>query len=176
MADAQPPDQKEAKGSSSIVRTIVVLGITILVPAITALVLFLFVIKPMLAPKEPVQVQEPTDTIPVAAVTIEFDETQVTVLTDNAAGPAPLLVYQVAMACSDAETMAVVEAKKTWFSAMLNRLHRNKTRSELNDPAIQEAILRQSKQEANELLKKLAPETKGQIIEVMYLKYTIVDL
>lgn len=184
MADAKKADNKDkekeekpAKGSSSLVRTMVVIGISVLGPAVLALGLFTFVLHPMLvdAPVEEKK-EEVEEEFPKEAKTIQFDEVQATVLTNNADGPAPLLLYQVAMACSDELTLKVVEEKKAWFSSMINKLHRNRTRTELNDPAVQEAILRQAKQEANLLLKKLDPECAGQILEVMHIKYTLVDL
>ena len=176
MADAQDAEPKDKKASNAMVGTAVRLGLIILVPAVLALLLFFFLVKPMLAPTDLSAPADQVDTIPATAVTITFDETQATVLTDNAAGPAPLLVYQVAMACSDSPTMATIEGKKAWFTSMVNRLHRNRSRAELNDPTVQEAILRQARQEANQLLKRLAPGASGEVIEVMHLKYTIVDL
>lgn len=182
MAGEKPPAEEVQKsGSSSIVRILILVGISVIVPAICAVLVFMFFLRPMLA----TQVQElgdssgsggSSETIPRTAVVIKFDEAQATVITPRNDSPAPLFIYQVAMACSDAKVAGVVEGKKEYFTAMINKIHRNKTRAELNDPAVQEALLRQTKEEANQLLRKLSPGIKGQILEVMYLKYTIVDI
>ena len=69
------------------------------------------------------------------------------------------------------------KTKKPFFSSILLRLHSNRTKTELNDPRVKESILRQAKQEANALLKKLFPENKeAKIVDVLHVKYTIFDI
>lgn len=177
MAEEKAPEQKT---SSEIIKLIILGVASILVPAICAILVFFFVLKPMLSTQDndtnQSQVAESTNTIPSSAVLVKFDEAQATVITSKSDSPSPLLIYQVAMSCSDAKVAAVVEEKKDYFTAMINKIHRNRTRTELNDPGVQEALLRQAKAEANQLLKKISPKIKGEILEVMYIKYTIVDL
>ncbi len=183
MADEKAPGQQEQKKSSSIiVKLLIIGGASVLIPAISAVLVFLFVLKPMLvADKEGGEasnsvVVDSSDTIPPTAVIVKFDEAQATVITQRPDSPAPLLIYQVAMSCSDQNVSTVIDSKKEYFTALINKIHRNRTRTELNDPGVQEALLRQIKNEANQLLNKLSPGIKGGILEVMYLKYTIVDL
>jgi len=181
MADEKAPEQQGQKKSSSLVKLLLIGGASVLIPAISAIVVFMFVLRPMLLTdntegKTSSASVDTSDTIPATAVIVKFDETQATVITQKSDTPAPLLIYQVAMSCSGPEVSAVVEGKKEYFTALINKIHRNRTRTELNDPGVQEALLRQTKNEANQLLNKLSPGIKGSILEVMYLKYTIVDL
>ncbi|MCX8065064.1 MAG: hypothetical protein N3G21_07820 [Candidatus Hydrogenedentes bacterium] len=179
--DKVPAGQEQKLEGSSIIRVLVTGGISIIVPALCAVLVFLFFLKPMLVTQ--IQgnevVSTPTDSgdvIPPNAVIVKFDEAQATVITPRNDAPSPLFIYQVAMSCSDAEVASLIEGKKEYFTAMINKIHRNKTRVELNDPAVQEALLRQTKEEANQLIRKLSPGLKGKVLEVMYLKYTIVDI
>lgn len=181
MADEKTPEQQEQKKSSSnLIKLLLIGGASILIPAISAVVVFFFVLKPMLVTdtesSSSANTVDTSDMIPATAVIVKFDETQATVITQKADTPSPLLIYQVAMSCSDPEVSAIIESKKEYFTALINKIHRNRTRTELNDPGVQEALLRQTKNEANQLLNKLSPGIKGAILEVMYLKYTIVDL
>ncbi len=180
MADEKAPEQQAPqKSSSSLVKVLLIGGASILIPAISAIVVFLFVLKPMLVDNSDATsatAVDASDAIPATAVIVKFDETQATVITQKADAPSPLLIYQLAMSCSDSDVSAVIESKKEYFTALINKIHRNRTRTELNDPGVQEALLRQVKNEANQLLKKLSPGIKGTILEAMYLKYTIVDL
>jgi len=180
MADEKAPEQQaERKASSSLIKLLLIGGASILVPAISAIVVFLFVLKPMLVDNSDTTsatVVDTSDTIPDTAVIVKFDETQATVITPKSDAPSPLLIYQLAMSCSGPDVSAVIENKKEYFTALINKIHRNRTRTELNDPGVQEALLRQVKNEANQLLNKLSPGIKGSILEAMYLKYTIVDL
>ncbi len=182
MADEKAPEQQgEKKSSSSLIKLLLIGGASVLIPAISAVIVFFFVLKPMLVADNAdsssmTNAVDSSDVIPATAVIVKFDETQATVITQKSDAPAPLLIYQVAMSCSDPNVSSVIEGKKEYFTALINKIHRNRTRTELNDPGVQEALLRQTKNEANQLLLKLSPELKGTILEVMYLKYTIVDL
>ncbi len=182
MADEKVPEQQGQKsGGSSVIKIVILGSVSVILPAICAVLVYLFVLRPMLAQQNgsgnsQTATAEVDEGIPPTAVVVKFDEAQATVVTPKNESPAPLFIYQVAMSCSDAKVASVIEGKKEYFTAMINKIHRNKTRAELNDPAVQEALLRQTKEEANLLLKKLSPGMSGKVLEVMYLKYTIVDL
>jgi len=64
------------------------------------------------------------------------------------------------------------------FVAILVELHDSRTKAELNDPVVKESILRQAKQEANALLKRVQEKEDPtvEIIEVMYTEYTVIEL
>jgi len=176
MPDPQETVPQQAGGGRSLPRTLLIAAIVIIVPAALGLTTFLFVLRPLLAQNTPPIVREQLDVIPPGVVLVDFEETQATVLTEDSTMAAPLLMYRVSMAVSSPAARALIEEKKSWFSAMLSKLHRNRTRAELNDPFVQDNILRQAKQEANLLLKKLAPGSNFEVIDVMYTKYAIIDL
>lgn len=159
----------------SLVSTLIIVSIMILVPAILALVLYLFLLRPMLA--APV-VEEPVveGALPETMQMIQFEKKQASVLPQGPDEAAPLLMYSVSFACKDPETAAVIEAKKAWFEAKLLELHSNRTRKELDDPKVREAIERQAKQDANSLLQRLAPGKNMEVLEVMHTEFTVVDL
>ncbi len=178
MAPEEQLEQQAAPAKSSMMRMGIIAGIVILVPAILALALFNFVFRPYLAgdeaaaqPKRPAQ-----ESHPASAVAYEFPEAQATVVAQDFDTAAPLLIYQVALICDGPRTLGVIEQRNTWFNAMVGKLHRNRTRAELNDPYVQETILRQVRDEANSLLEKFAPRGDHHVIEAMYLKFAIFDL
>ncbi len=169
-------EQEGGKKTSSIVRTAIIVGLLVLVPACLAMVTYLFVISPLLpedeagAPED--EVENP---FPEGIVTVAFEEAQASLITDGD-GAAPLLIYKISVAVDSAGTEAVLTANMDWFTAMLGRLHRNRTRAELNDPVMEETILKQAKQEANRLLRQLDPEGGGEVLHVLYTKFAIYDL
>jgi len=166
-----------AKGGSPLVRWIIVGGFVVLVPTVLALLVFQFILRPMLsgeAPPPPAPVVE--GVIPMGAVPLEFAEVQSSVLPDSPDSAAPILMYRIAVICDSPETSALVTAQMVYFQAMLDKLHRGRTRSELNDPQVQATILKRAEQEANTLLKRLAPEMDYKVLEVMYTKFGIIDI
>lgn len=167
----------EEQQSSPLVKTLIGVGIIVLVSAILAAVTFQFVIRPLVAPAAAPEAAPPTDLIPPTAVSFDFPEMQATVLTDDPGAAAPLLMFQLSLLCANAETVTVIQSRQSLFVALVNKLHRNRTRSELNDPYVQESLLRNAEQEINALLGRLAVD--GSAIRVMqadYLKFTIYDL
>ncbi len=197
MADAKKTEEKEApapKQSSSLVKYILLAAVMVLVPAGIAVALVLFVVQPRLAaPAEKTKHAETMEeeAFPAEAFTVDFDEAQANVMTENPNAPAPILTFAVSMVMTGGKAgesggghgggggdarVKLIKDKQSFFTALLGKLHRNRTRKELNDPQVQESILKQAKQEANVILKKLYPEQNIQVIEVMYTKYAIFDL
>jgi hypothetical protein len=88
----------------------------------------------------------------------------------------PLLVVKVAFSCATPEAAAKVTEKKSYFEAEILKYHQGRTRSELNDPMVQNSILEQIKQQSNILLKKMDPLVEMTVLRVMHLKYMTVDL
>lgn len=196
MADTKKTEEKETPApqkSSSLVKYIILATVMVLVPAGIAVALVLFVVQPRLAapPETPQHQEHAGEAFPAEAFTVDFDEAQANVMTDNPNAPAPLLTYAVSIVMTGGEAgggggghggggedarVKLIKGKQSFFTAMLGKLHRNRTRKELNDPQVQESILKQAKQEANVILKKLFHEEDFQVIEVMYTKYAIFDL
>ena len=174
MAEEQNEDQEQKK-SSPLLMNLIMVAAVVLVPAILGLVTFKFVLMPALDTGEEEALTEVTDLISADVVIVDFDEAQATVNAGADTVP-PVLIYKVALACANAETAQLILARKSWFTSMIGKLHRNRTESELSDPIIQESILKQVKQEANRLLKKFAPDDAMQVIQVMHVKYAIFPL
>lgn len=177
MAEEQNENKGEKKGLSPLIRIGFFLSVALLVPAIIAWVLFDVVLKPKLA-REP-EVVTPVDDLPPfppTMMTVDFDQMEVSVQTDDPDLAAPLLLLQVSLSCADEVTAGTVEARKQYFAAMILGLHQGRTRSELNDPLVQNSILEQIRIQSNTLLKRLSPAADLQVLKAMYLKFAIMDL
>ncbi len=174
---AEEIDAQEKK-SSSLVSWIIMGGLVLLVPLVLAILVFQFVLRPVLGSDTPAApaVPEVENVYPVGAKALEFAGVQAAVLPDEPDLAAPVLLYRVAMVCKDQATYDLIAAEQVYFTAMLDKLHRNRTRSELNDPQVQETILKQARQEANTLLKRLVPNGNLEVIEVLFVKFGMIDL
>lgn len=171
---------EEAGGEkkSSLMGTIILLVIALLVPALLGLGLYMVVLKPKLT-METTAAATPTDDIPPFPETMQtvvFDETHVTVQTEDPDLAAPLLIMQVALSCADGPTSALIDSKKEYFAAEILSVHQGRTRAELNDPLVQNSILEQIRQRSNILLKRLSPKMEMTVLKAMYLKFAIMDL
>jgi hypothetical protein len=166
-------EEQAAPRGGSILRMLIFAGIIILIAAIAALLVFRFVLQPMLNPPEEIEV--PADQLPATMVTVNFSQDQVSVIPDDPDMPTPILIYEVAMACNIPEALTIIDANKAWFSSMLSDLHQYKTKEELNDPLVKESIQRQAQQKANDLLKRLAPALDVRVIKVMHTRYFVYD-
>lgn len=177
MAEEQNAENTEKK-KSSIIMTAALFLAALLVPASIGLGLFKFFVMPKLAMNDTVMAAPPDDipAFPETMTTVVFDELLVTVQSDDPDLASPLLQIKVALSCADEMTSGTVEGKKEYFAAEILRLHQGRTRSELNDPLVQNSILEQIKQQSNILLKKLSPRMELKVLKAMYLKFTIMEL
>ncbi|HOZ47417.1 MAG TPA: hypothetical protein PLO37_13730 [Candidatus Hydrogenedentes bacterium] len=176
MAEEERVEQTKPKSGS--VGKIVLIVVLIIVPAMAALATYRFVLAPMFAPPEEQQAPpESENKIPLGAVMVDFSELRATVDTGNPNKPA-LLQYSVTMACANSETLLLIEAWRQLFQAMLVRLHDSRTKDELVDAAAKDEMLRQIKQEANTILKRIqkSEDSEVRVLEVMYTEYTVLDL
>jgi len=110
---------------------------------------------------------------------VDFKGLRASVLVEESELSSPaLLQYSVALACANQKTALLVESWNQMFVAILVELHDSRTKAELNDPVVKESILRQAKQEANALLKRVQEKEDPtvEIIEVMYTEYTVIEL
>ena len=183
-----------AGGKSGLVKTIVMVALVVIVPLALVGVVYTFVLAPRLQPAEAAEGGEHAaeahaeeehaaeagghDEMAHAAA-IEFEDESVNVMPDAPGGKPALLSYKCAIVVNSHELELVVgdKAKKPFFSSILLRLHSNRTKTELNDPRVKESILRQAKQEANAMVKKLLPEdAEAKVLEVLHIKYTIFEI
>lgn len=177
MAQEQEEAQQGTQGGGLLWKAGIFGGI-VLVAAIAALLLFLFVLKPMLAqPGEPAEdPDEPK--IPATVVSVPFEETYATLVMPPDSPYSSTLLYKVTLECSNEQTAALVTNNQARFTDMIGRLHRNRTREEMADPLVQEGVQRQIQQEANKLLRRLQPEPnpENRVTGVFYEAFYIQDL
>lgn len=170
MADEQNQEQAPKK-KSSLLGTLIPLVVIVLCAAIAAVGLFMFVIKPRLGDetKDPV---ETVETIPPEVTPLELESMQAAVQSSDPDMPGLVLVYQVVVYCADPLTSQFIQDKMAFFRPIVDRLHRNRTKSEVTDADIQDEILRQITMKFNDKLKELGAEEGQEVLESEYLKFT----
>lgn len=179
MADEPNDGIAEEPKRSTLVRTLIMLGVAALLPAIAGIVTYNWVIRPKLAPKPPAAAERMPDEIapyPEQMTTVVFDDVHVSVHMEDPDVVSPLLILRVALSCTDPVTAGKVQEKKEYFAAEILSLHQGRTRAELNDPLVQKSILEQIKQRSNILLKRLAPGMDLSVLDAMYLKFAMMDI
>jgi len=196
-AKAKDPESGEAKvaGLSPLVKLLAIGGVVVAVGAGSALGLYFTLLKPRLQPAEAAATGSAAKTDPHSAASdphedadhdahfahaeaIEFDEASVNVNAEGPDGKPSLLSFKCAIVISEHVAAQALgdKAKKPLFASILLKLHSNRTKTELTDPRVKESILRQARQQCNALLKKLLPESKATVIEVLHVKYTLFEL
>ncbi len=168
----------EVKKKSSFIMNAVLFSAALLVPAIIGLVVFKLWLLPTLSGPAPADkvVQAVDEAFPIGMTDVVFEEIQVAVQSDDPDVVPPLLLVKVAFSCATPETAAKVTEKKPYFEAEILKYHQGRTRSELNDPMVQNSIQEQIKQQSNILLKKMDPMVEMTVLRVMHLKYIPIDL
>jgi flagellar basal body-associated protein FliL len=177
MAEEQKAEEEGEKKSSTLIKNLIMLCGAILVPAIIAVGVFNFVLKPKLGGEEEVD-KGPvvTNAFPETMGNVTFDKQQISVQTDDPDVVAPLLITKITLSCQDDATITMVGLHKDHFAAMILKLHQGRTRTELNDPLVQNSIREQIKQQANNLLGRLSPEMELKVLEALHVEFMIVDL
>lgn len=182
-----------AAPKSGMVKMIAVVATVIVVGVGLALATYMFVLAPRLQPADAKTGEhgeahgEHGEEDPHAgedekemgeAAAIEFEDMSVNVLSEGP-GAKPLLDFKCAIVVNNELLAEAIgeKTKKPLFSSILLKLHSNRTKTELNDPRVKESILRQAKQEANAMIKKLFPDNKeGKVLDVLHIKYTIFEI
>jgi flagellar basal body-associated protein FliL len=177
MPEENAPEQqaaKPAKKSGGLIVGVVVL----LIAAAGGFVTYKFAVAPMFSKAEEPPVEVESDAIPPTSVGVDFPETQAAVRQDDPNGINSVLMYSCSFICSDEECKLLVEKNKQWFVSKLDELHRNRTKTELNDPQVEKEITRLALEEANSLLRRLQekPNPEIRVIEVLHLKFAVFDL
>lgn len=193
--DGKAAEATEAgAGKSGLIKTVIAAAVVVVVPLMLVGVVYVFFLAPRLEASEMTEAgahgemsHEDDEHASDAgshedmahAAAIEFDDESVNVMPDAPGGKPALLSYKCAIIVNSEELAEVVgdKAKKAFFSSILLRLHSNRTKTELNDPRVKESILRQAKQEANAMVKKLLPDNEeAKVLEVLHVKYTIFEI
>ena len=166
------------KRSSGVGRQLVVVLVVIVLSAAGGMATYKFVLGPRFDSAMQPHKSEGTDSIPLDSVAIEFPEAQAAVQNAGQTNVNSVLMYAVSIVCANEATKALVEKHKDWFVAMLSDLHRNRTKEELNDAAVQKSILEQACEQANSILRRLQekPNPEIKIIQVLHLKFAVFTL
>jgi flagellar basal body-associated protein FliL len=157
---------------------LIVAAIVLMAAAAGGLVIYKVVVAPMFEEPEAPPADQATDAIPSTAVACDFDEAQAAVRSDDPTAPNSVLMYAVSFICANPQTQLLVEKNKQWFVSKLAELHRNRTKTEFNDPQVEKEITRLALEEANSLLRRLQekPDPSIRVIEVLHLKFSVFDL
>ena len=176
----EPKGGKPAKKSGGLGQIIVML-VLVIVSAVWGMAIYKFVLAPKLDGQEQKHAEDDEgDSIPAGAVAFDFPEATTAVTSSDPNASNSVLIYAVSLVCENEETKALIEKNKQWFTSMLSDLHRNRTKEELSDPAVEKSILEQAKEQANSLLRRLEADPKKKeelkIIQALHLKFAVFTL
>ena len=92
--------------------------------------------------------------------------------------PASILMFQVALDCTNSTAASLIEDNKTRFAAKIRELHSYKKRVELDNPQLEQDILKAVVQESNALLQEITgkPSEKARVKDAYHVKFFIQDL
>ncbi len=178
MGEEPKAAAKPARKLPGFVKQIIVVLVLVIFSTAGGLAIYKFILAPKLEVVEEPEPEEFSDNIPAGAVAHDFEEAQTAVVSSDPNAPNAVLIYTASMICANEETKALLEKNKQWFTAMLSDLHRNRTKEELADPAVEKSILDEAREQANALLRRLQPEPNPEIkvIQVLHLKFTVFTL
>jgi flagellar basal body-associated protein FliL len=172
-------EQVEATGKqgSSLIWKLAMLAMAVLLPIVLGLVVFRIFLLPALGgagmgTAEPVVI----DPIPLDEVTLRFQMSEESVHTEGEGNSRPVLMYTVVLMCSGQLTADLITSQEDRVLSTIFAIHRNRTRTELSDPAFQDYLAAQVRDELNILLKRLRPDEEHEVRQVSYLKFVILDL
>lgn len=178
---AEEVQAEEQAPSGGMKKKLVVVGAIVALSIAIALLVFFFVLKPMLDEPAAEGEGEDEDTkIPATVVSVSFDTAIATVLKSQAEEeaelPASLLMHTVTLECFNQVTADLVEKHKPRFTHMINNLHSYRTRDELQDRLVKESVERQILQGANKILRQLQeePDQDIKVLEV-FAEWTVHD-
>lgn len=163
------------KRSSSIVRLLIMVVGAVLAAAIVALLLYKFVLAPMLSGQAE---KKPEPEFPATAVWVDFDQASTTaVMPPGSNLPASLLMYTVSLCCSNQITADLVNNNKAWFVDELRELHSHHTREQLDDPMLLKNIQKQALLRCNEILDQLqgGKNPANRVLKVTHKDFLVVD-
>lgn len=162
--------ENTGKSASSWRMQLIIAGVVVLVSAVLALALFVFVLRPWLEGE-----QGSAAGPAMGEYFAVFADLQVTGLPDNRDQIQPILQTTITLACDSQETLALVERFKPYFQDMLVELYSAKTRSQLSDPFEKDILRVEAARKANDLLGQFVPNFGGRVTRVLHSKYLLVE-
>ena len=167
---------EKPKGFSPLIKMLLITTVLLVIPASLGLVTYKFVISPLISEKDDGPEVDPGVRIPDNAVPFDFIDLQASLQTTASDDSELLLMYNVTLMCDSPETFELVQARKSYFDAKIDELHRGRTKADIGDKIVIENIEMQIMIEANKILKRINPEGDNMILEVMHWKLTVIPL
>ncbi len=176
MSDEQPLPTPAKK--SSFMSTLIWLGVAMMTAALGAVLLYLFVLRPMLSGAGPEDIAL-EDKLNPHAITVDFEESVASVrMPPDSQLPAALLSFAVSLECNNRATAELVQRHIARFTDMINKQHEFRERAELDDPRVKAAIQQTILLEANTILKQLQPgaaDPNIRVTDVFHRRFLISD-
>jgi len=184
MSEAQPAEGQEKK-KSSMLSTLIMLGIAVLVPVCLALGVYVMFLKPILAPaggdtgnegEKKAAEEKLAEDFPAGAKVLSFPDLKANVLVEEGGVPA-LVLFSVVLICNE-EAFKMFEEGKEYldlFTAEITERMRGRTRVELENPQVQESILKQIQQRTNQLVRQLQPKKEPEIYKAKFKELVIAE-
>jgi hypothetical protein len=168
MAEEQEATE-ETKKKSSLVSNLIMLGIAVILPLCLALILFIFVIKPIIEPpggEDPTGGNDKPGPLAVG-VPFMFDDAMASVVPEGNE-PALLLMFSV-LVYHDPEITQILTDNKELFESMFVEKMQNKTRTELMDPLVRASLKKIILREANSMIEQIDEDAEGK--KVLLVKF-----
>lgn len=176
MADEEKEEAPEAKKGSSPLIKFAVLGAVILIAAGGGLATWTFALKDMLQPPdiEDIEVATTPDfDIPMNPVYLEMPDAFVQLLREGDDFPASFFTYTVSLECNNEATVDFIEGRLPRFRDMLNDLHTDRTRAEMEGGLhLKKSIQRQALQKCNDMLRQMQGDNVDEDIRVTAVLHT----
>ena len=174
MAEEPKTPPTETGEKRSFLRRLFVPAFVVLAAVIAAVLLYSFVVIPMLA-QETEETAVPEASISMTSETVTFEDSFASIIMPKEDMPTSILFFQVSLECSDLMTKALVERHKSRFNDLINDAHQYQRREELDDPRTKESIEKRILEQANDALKRLQekPDPQCRITEVFHEKFVI---
>lgn len=111
------------------------------------------------------------------SLTIDFEEALATLIMPSPDMPASVLSYQVSVTCSNQTARTLIEANKSRFVAKFRELHSYKKREEVDNPQLEQDIVKAIVQESNALLQEIMgkPSEKTRVVSAYHTKFFVQD-
>ncbi len=182
----EKPAQAAPAAAGGGARMIIIAVASSLISVIAALAVFYFAFMPKLS--GPAQGEEAVEAAgeeggehgegPAPNLTVEFDDITVTCIMPSPDMSASILMFQIALDCANANAVTLIESNKARFAAKIREVHSYKKRLELDNPQLEQDILKSVVQESNALLQEITgkPAEKTRVKEAYHVKFFIQDL
>ncbi|MDZ4860696.1 MAG: hypothetical protein SGI88_17095 [Candidatus Hydrogenedentes bacterium] len=174
-------------------KTILLALVSSLVSVVAALAVFYFVFMPKLADAPEGEEGEEHEVEAEAedgghgggghgeeattSLAVSFEESFATLIMPSPDMPASVLLYKVTIDCGNSNAKGLIEAHMPRFVAKIRELHSYRKREEVDNPQLEQDILKSIVQESNAILQELLgkPSEKTRVVAAYHEKFFIQD-